>query len=332
MSLTGTLTGGLLETDQPDYAGMSKKAEQRRQALLNQGMAQINAIFSGGTVPQYSALMTPMDQKTWKEMRAQETLPQYYNIGKQGFSPYKMPGTIVNNNIGSGAAAGAMAGSIVPGLGTAIGAGVGALAGMFLGGKEFPRQEFNKQVRRGNIYTKEDKTFQGFTPEFFQQRQDAYINNAMPQLNQQYQDAYKAMLYGLGNRGLTHSTQAGQQQNRLNLQAGQAKQQIVDQGIGQANQLKQQVEQSRQNAINMLYQTSNPGQATQAAIGSAAGFQQPSTFAPLANMFGNVFNQYYQSQLLNAMKGQGGSGGNSFGGNSFGGNSLFDASAALPKY
>jgi hypothetical protein len=81
-----------------------------------------------------------------------------------------------------------------------------------------------------------------------------------------------------------------------------ARQRIADEGLNQANTLKRGVEDARQQAINQLYQSADPAQALQGAVRSALNFQQPSTFAPIANMFSNIANQYATSQLLNSYR------------------------------
>ena len=81
------------------------------------------------------------------------------------------------------------------------------------------------------------------------------------------------------------------------------KQTVADNAIGQANELRKQVEDSRQQAINQLYQTGDPSQALKTAINSASSFENPGGFAPLVNTFGDVMNQFYINKLLSAYTG-----------------------------
>jgi hypothetical protein len=73
---------------------------------------------------------------------------------------------------------------------------------------------------------------------------------------------------------------------------------VADEAINQGNQLRDQVEQSRQNAIQQLYQTGDPTQALKSAISSSSSFERPATFGALANGFGDVMNQYYIQKLI----------------------------------
>jgi hypothetical protein len=75
---------------------------------------------------------------------------------------------------------------------------------------------------------------------------------------------------------------------------------IADEGRNQAQQLRRDVEDSRQKSIAQLYQTADPGQAFSSALNATSEFEQPSTFAPISDMFANLAKQYYVSKLLNS--------------------------------
>lgn len=319
MSITGDLTGGLIDTGSPNYVGAAKKAEAFRRAQIEAGLAQINAIYGGGTAPFYSAVTTPYTQETFNHGNG---LGNMYSVGKKGgYSPYKIPGLKTSPEQHP---AGAIGGGDFGGTGLV--AALGAL-GIIGANKTFPRQELNKKIRAGELFTRTDKTYKGFDDNFYQQRAQAYEDFAMPQLQQQYGDTFKQINYGLANRGLSRSTAAGTQYSTLNRETGRAQQQIADTGIAQSQQLKSSVEDARQRAISMLYQTADPAQASAAAINTASSFQAPSTFAPIANMFSNLANQYYMSNVLNSYKNQSGIPNSGFG-NTYQSPNY----GALPKY
>ena len=164
------------------------------------------------------------------------------------------------------------------------------------------RAAVNKQIQRGNLFTGSEQTFEGFQPTFFDQRAKDYINFAMPQLEKQFRDNFEAIMYNMANRGLLGGSASQKAQSDLFTAAGQGRQRIADEAISQAQQLRQDVERARQSAIDLLYQTSNPAQAMQRAVAMASEFRQPSTFAPIANMFANLANQYYMNQVLNTYR------------------------------
>ena len=163
-------------------------------------------------------------------------------------------------------------------------------------------QEAKRQALINKGTANINTAFQGFTPDFYNQRANAYAAFANPQLNQQYQTTRNQIGYGLANRGLTGSGSQAQQYSNLNQQLGIARQGILDTGRSQAQALQTNVEQQRQQLLNQLYQSADPAQAGISATNVAAGFAVPNAYAPLANQFSNLLNQYYASQLINSYR------------------------------
>ncbi len=144
-----------------------------------------------------------------------------------------------------------------------------------------------------------DQAFAGFNQPFYDARRQAYIDYALPQLSDQYQTTRNQVGFGLANRGQTNSSTANKQWSDLFRTTEASKRGIADAATAQSQDLQKQIAGSRQNLINQLYTTADPANASQSAISTAAGFQTPSTFAPLVNQFSGLLNQYYISQLLN---------------------------------
>lgn len=317
-SVTGFLTGGLINPSVPNYAGQAKKAEARRQALIQAGMGGINAVFGGGSAPFYTPYSTPFTKDTWKMNR-----PDLMMINKQGkFVPYVSSGSTsgpvadaikggykgavlgypgsVAGATGVGAGLGAGIGSmIMPGIGTGLGALAGGLMSAFGGSPPSPRGLANKQIKQGNLFTVENKSFKGFTPNFYNKISSDYENYATPQLNRQFDDTNRSMTYGLANRGLLKSGAQTKAMGDLNVTAGMARQQVADNARGAAMTTKQQVEAARDRAIQQLYMTGDPASGMQSAISSASNFQVPQTFTPILNMFSNIAQQYQMRNTLN---------------------------------
>ena len=298
MSFTGTITGGLIDPGGPDYGKLAGKNEKRRKQIIDLGLQQVNAVFGGGSAPFYTAANTGTNKF--------DPHDSYYKLtAAHGFSPYWSPGEGPNakttpsqfGQIADVSNAAMSFGATVPSV--LAGFGLGKL----LGHTESPTDIARKSFNRGQLLNApEYKTFEGFQDPFFEKRAQDYVNYALPQEAQQYRQNRLAMLYGLNNRGLQSSSVATQAKSGLERTAGEAKQTIADTALQQANQLRQDVENARQQSIQQLYQTADPGQATAGAIASAAGFQRPSTFAPIANMFGNLAQQYMTNQLLNSYR------------------------------
>lgn len=322
-SVTSALTGGLIDPSTPNYGNIAKRNERQRQQLIQLGLQQINSVFGGGTAPFYSvAAADPFTRREWREGGKNQV---FYSLTGKGFRPYYAPRLGGGPSAEEGAMTGAKYGSVVPGLGTLVGATTGGIVGGFRSGDytgaalsalsggayplakglfgddpPSPRELVNKRLKRGLLFNAPNyETFEGFQPDFYAKRAQDYANFALPQVAEQYRDTRNAMLFGLANRGLSASSVGRTASANLERTAGTARQTVADTAIGQANQLRRDVERSRQEAIGQLYQSADPAQAFQSAIGSAASFRQPSTFAPIANLFSNLANQYYLSQVFN---------------------------------
>jgi len=166
-------------------------------------------------------------------------------------------------------------------------------------GKIAKKQEEARQSAIKTGTASIDTAFSGFNDDFYNQRAQAYQNYALPELSKQYQQTRNQLMFNLANRGMLHSGAANNQWSDLNRTNAQAKQQIVDTGLGQANDLRLKVEGQKNTLLDQLYQSADPARAAQGATATAASFTPPSTFQPLANSFGNIAQQYYLSALIN---------------------------------
>lgn len=317
-------TGDIFFGNAPNYGALAAKSEKKRQGIINLGLDQINAVYGGGSAPFYSmASASPFTKAQWSGGAKNNT---YYTLGPSGkFKPYYAPkqakgpsGLQRTSELLGTAVPGDITGDVLKGIRTgdwkeaganillnAATGGVFSFANNLFGGGDTPtpRELVNKQMRRGQLFSApEYRTFEGFQPEFYQRREKAYRDFALPQLADQYQSANQQLVYGMSNQGLRGSSVDDKARFQLEKTMTQGKQGVADEAINQSNQLKNRVEESRQSAINQLYQTSNPSQAVQSAIANASQFQQPSSFAPLANTFANLANQYYTQQLLASYK------------------------------
>jgi hypothetical protein len=291
-SVTGFLTGGLIDPSGPKYGKKMAAAEARRQGQLTTGMNLIDAVFRGGTAPLYTPVLDTFSKDAWQQSGGK--LGTYFKINKKGeYESYYGPKKPKEKGVGD-----LLLDSASPfaPIFTA-----NFLGGLF-GGAPSPRELVNKEIKRGNLFTKEDKTFQGFDDDFFAQRAQDWVRFAMPQFSDQYRNAMAATTYGLSNRGLLESTQATKARSDVNRAAVQGQQQILDEGRRQEQSLRQDVENARDRAIGMLYQTADPSQGLRTAIASASNFSTPPIFTPITNMFSNIANQYYMSQVLNAYR------------------------------
>lgn len=175
-----------------------------------------------------------------------------------------------------------------------------AIAG---GTPDYAGQAANQEAQRQAAIKKGtaaiDAAYAGFTPDFYNKRAQAYENYALPQLAKQYNDTKAQVGFGLANRGQRGSSVSAKAWSDLFRTEGEAKQGIADTALGQSQALQENVAQSKNNLLNMLYQSADPAGAAAQATSTASSLSVPSTFAPLANQFSGLINQYYLGQVLN---------------------------------
>src|SRR5215467_7098248 len=107
-----------------------------------------------------------------------------------------------------------------------------------------------------------DRTFSGFTPEFYQQRAADYSGYAMPEVEQQFQDARKNLIYALARQyGTTQTSEAATRQARLAQAYAKAKADVVSKGQDYATQAQGDVEKERSALVSQLNATADPGAA-----------------------------------------------------------------------
>lgn len=138
--------------------------------------------------------------------------------------------------------------------------------------------------------------FAGFTPQFYQNRTQAYENYAMPQVGQQFRQNQQGLIQNLGDRGLLRSSAALQGNQALQNANTQATQQVANQGLSQSQQLQSQVANQQAQLYGQAQTASDPSAIASSALATASGFTQPSAFTPIGNLFNNFASQYLAGQ------------------------------------
>ena len=158
-------------------------------------------------------------------------------------------------------------------------------------------QQQRQQALTNQSVAQINNAFAGFTPAFYNQRAQDYVNYAMPQEQQQSLGNERAMTANLANRGMLNSFVQDQQKQALQQANTQATQSIGNQGIGLSQGLQQQVGNEQASLINQAQTSSSPSTMGQLATASASGFSGPSAFQPIGDMFGQFSNMYLANQL-----------------------------------
>jgi len=142
-----------------------------------------------------------------------------------------------------------------------------------------------KNILRGTASI--DTTLAPFNDDYFAGRQKAYVDNAMPTLDQQFSDAQKQLVYALSRGGLLQSSEAANRQRQLNEERARYERDIQNSAASFANQGRSDLENTRTNLISQLNATEDPSAAATAAANKAALLSAPPTFDALGNF---VFN------------------------------------------
>lgn len=162
--------------------------------------------------------------------------------------------------------------------------------------KQEEQRQAQVKAAVGNI----NQTFSGFDDKFYNQRAQAYQQFALPQLGDQFRQTQGQLVYKLANQGLLNSSAARTLQNSLTKETQMQQRGLAAQGIGQANQLRQNVENQRNLLISEAQSATDPSSIATSALSNAASLQAPSTFAPVTNLLQNWTQLHLAQQLASA--------------------------------
>lgn len=175
-----------------------------------------------------------------------------------------------------------------------LGGGGNAGAGMMRGLQKKQQQQVMDSTN------KIDSAFAGFDPQFFAQKEKAYMDYAMPQVQEQATEMQKQGAYKLGGQGLLKSSAALQLGESLSRAKNAATNQVGMEAMNQGNQLQEAVAKKKSDLIGEANTAADPSSSAQSAIGAASQFQSPSLFQPLGELFNGWANMYLQQKNQNA--------------------------------
>lgn len=134
--------------------------------------------------------------------------------------------------------------------------------------------------------------FSGFNDDFYDRRKQDYVAYATPQAMDQYRGTQANLKYALARNGLTRSGAAVEREGSLAKTLTQTQSNIANAAQGEANQLREQVQDQKSNVVNQLIASADPSLAATQAAGATAGLRAPSAFQPIGNMFADWQNAY----------------------------------------
>jgi hypothetical protein len=133
-----------------------------------------------------------------------------------------------------------------------------------------------------------DEAFNAFNDDFFEGRRKAYVDYALPQLDEQWADAQQELTYALQRGSLLNSSAGAEKLADARRDYDRQKQAIEATGMDYSNQARGDVERNRSDIIAQLNATADPSAAAQAAANRAAMLSASPAFQPLGQLFQNI--------------------------------------------
>lgn len=124
-----------------------------------------------------------------------------------------------------------------------------------------------------------------FDEDFYNERQQNYLDYATPQLNDQYEDAARQLTFALDRSGMLQSSVRAKKEADLRKKYNVNRQQVADQGLNFKTQAKNSVEDARANLIATLNATGDTEGAVKMAMTRAQALSAPDNYSPLGQMF-----------------------------------------------
>lgn len=127
----------------------------------------------------------------------------------------------------------------------------------------------------------------GFDDEFFEQREQDFVDFATPQLMDQFEDQKDNLLFSLARNGRLESSTRSEKFGDLQKDLDIEKVRIADKARGVANQTRNEIERARSNLVNQATTLQNPALSANLAQQRISTFREQPQFNPIGNVFQN---------------------------------------------
>lgn len=235
-------------------ARRARKAEEERQRRIREGTARINEIFDGGLMG-----TNPLAPDARYDPDA-----TYYTESGDVWRPKQQSGGLFDNPV--------IDGGVLPIFGLGLSQGNSA------------QKQFQDALSGGKLYAGRERSG-GFDDQFFQDRRQAYLDYATPQLEQQYGDAQRDLTFALARGGLLDSSARASKVGDLQRLYDLNMQHVSDEALNYETEARNAVEDARASLIQQLNVTGDVQGAVNAARARSQALSQAPTFSPLANLF-----------------------------------------------
>jgi hypothetical protein len=153
-----------------------------------------------------------------------------------------------------------------------------------------PTDRFTKKPKfaQGGKLFSGVQTTPGFDDDFYNQREQAYSQFAMPQLEDQYSKAQEGLLMALARTGRLQSSTRGERFGDLQRDYDIQKTNVADKARQYAGDARSQVERARSDLVALNNSVADPTAIAQQASLSSNAMRTMPAFDPLAPLFQNV--------------------------------------------
>lgn len=233
-----------------DSSKYYRQQEADRQAAVTDGTARINAIFDGSTVG-----TNPVDTSN---LTAGTT---YYTADG---SPYTYQG-------GSGGAKNS-----------------GSYVGDTMG--DWFKDTVNGGSSEAPALYSGTTTSGGFNDDFYDGQKQAYLDYAMPQLEDQKSKAARDLTYSLARSGNLESSARASNEGDLQKMYDTQSQSVADKALDYENTARTNVENARSDLISMVNATGDADSAAASALARSKTLSATPAYSPLSGMFSDFTN------------------------------------------
>ena len=150
------------------------------------------------------------------------------------------------------------------------------------------KREAERQAKISQGLTNINSQFSQFDDGFFSEREQAYTDFALPQLDDQYGKEKEQLIFALARNNRLDSNSRSERladlEQNLNLQRTN----IFDDALGFANQARADIENSRGNLVSQNASLQNPSAIADLASQRATSLASAPNFDPLGSLFQNT--------------------------------------------
>lgn len=154
--------------------------------------------------------------------------------------------------------------------------------------EEAEKKEADRLARIETGKANIEKTFAPFNDAFYQNRAQAYIDYAKPQLEDEYKRAARDLTYALARQRIQSSSEAVDRGTELDKRNQLALATIGEQGKSYANQARQAVEAARGDLLSLNSSSADPTLVSANAIGRAGTLSAMPAFNSIGTLLGDI--------------------------------------------